>query len=281
MEGIRPQSLVAVISLLCALPAAAHPDPAHSLAELDRHIAETPDDATLHLRRAELLIRRNHTKKARPSMERALALAPENPEVVLLTVRMAHTEKDLPLALSQAKETTRRFPDYAPGWKWLARIQMESGGKDEAIAAKLRHITFKDAVDPGDFLTAATWLQQRDGDGDALLALTTLDQAIVLFGPVIGLQQAAIPLEIALGRHEQALARVAALVKKYGPSASSSMLRADIFEAAGRHAEAAAACDSALALLESTATTGNEDPLTAVRERIRQRKAENLAKVNP
>ena len=71
--------------------------------------------------------------------------------------------------------------------------------------------------------------------------------------------------------------RVAALVKKYGPSSSSSLLRADIYEAAGRHAEAAAACDSAIAMLDASVAKG-DDPLTAIREQILARKEENLAK---
>lgn len=266
------------IFLFSALPAAAHPDPAHSLAELDKHLAETPDDAMLHLRRAELLLRRNHPDTARPSVVRALALSPDDPEIVLISVRLAHAEGNLPDALAQAEEATRRFPEFPLAWKWLARLRKESGDGNAAIAAKLRHVSFKDAVDPGDFLTAAAWVRERNQEGDSLLALSTLDQAVAVFGPIVALQQAAIPLEISLSRHEQALARVAALVKKYGPSASSSLLRADIHEAAGRHAEAAAACDSAIAMLDASAA-GNDDPLTAIREKILARKAENLSKV--
>ncbi|WAC19167.1 tetratricopeptide repeat protein [Luteolibacter sp. SL250] len=259
------------------LPATAHPDPAHSLAELDRHLAETPDDAMLHLRRAELLLRRNHPETARPSVVRALALSPDNPEIVLVSVRLAHAEGRLPQALAKAQEATRRFPEFPPAWKWLARLRKESGDANGAIDAKLRHVSFKDAVDPGDFLTAAAWVRERNDEGDPLLALSVLDQAVGVFGPIVALQQAAIPLEISLSRHEQALARVAALVRKYGPSASSSLLRADIHEAAGRHAEAAAACDSAIAMLDASAVKG-DDPLAAIRGKILLRKEENLRK---
>lgn len=267
-----------LVPLLISVSAEAHPDPAHSLAELDRHLAETPDDPMLHLRRAELLLRRDHPAEARPSVERALSLAPDHPEVVLLGVRSAHAEKDLPRALSRAREAAERFPDFAANWKWLALIQKESGQTDEAITSKLRHLSFKDVVHPADFLTVVTWLQERNGKGDALKALEAVDQAVELFGPIVALQQAAIPLEISLARHEQALARVAALVKKYGPSASSSLLRADVFEAAGRYAEAGAACDSALAML-ATGKNDNKDPLAAVREKIEARKQENLRRI--
>jgi|GEM_PF-3795023 len=266
-----------LLAFASAFPATGHPDPAHSLAELDRHLAEAPDDAILHLRRAELLLRRNHPDTARPSVERALVLSPENPEIALLPVRLAHAEGHLPQALAKAQEATRRFPGFPPAWKWLARLRKESGDGNEAISAKLRHVSFKNAVDPGDFLTAAAWIRERNHDGDSFLALSSLDQAVGVFGPIVALQQAAIPLEISLSRHEQALVRVAALVKKYGPSSSSSLLRADIYEAAGRHAEAAAACDSAIAMLDASVAKG-DDPLTAIREQILARKEENLAK---
>lgn len=260
-----------LLALASALPAVAHPDAAHSLAELERHLAETPDVPNLHLRKAELLIRRSHPNAARPSVERALALAPEDPETVLLQVRLAHAEKDLPQALAAARETTRRFPDFAAGWKWLARIEKENGGTDEAITAKLRHLSFPDSVDPGDFLTAAAWLRERNGGGDAVLALDTLDQAVARFGPIITVQQTAIQLEISLSRYDPALARVAAMVRKYGPAASSSLLRADIHEAAGRHAEAASACDSAIALIDAQAG-GSSPELARHRAEILLRK---------
>jgi predicted Zn-dependent protease len=263
------------LACIGVLHAYAHPDPAHTLAELDRHLPDTPDDATLHLRRAELLLRRNHLKTARPSVVRALSLSPENQEILLLSVRLAHAEGNMQEALARAEDATRRFPRFPSAWRWIAQLRKENGEENAAIDAKLRHLSFKDAVDPGDFLTAAAWVRERNQEGDTLKALSILDQAVVAFGPIVSLQKAAISIEITLSRHEHALTRVTNMVKKYGPSASLSVLRADIYEAAGRNLEAAAACDSAVALLDVT-TGKRNDHHTTLRNEILVRKARNL-----
>jgi hypothetical protein len=67
------------------------------------------------------------------------------------------------------------------------------------------------------------------------------------------------------------------LVRKYQPSASYSILRADIFEAAGRHREAASACDSAIALLSMHPRSGNAgDEVATQIATLNDRKMRNL-----
>lgn len=255
----------------------AHPDPAHSLAEINDHLKDTPDDIALHLAKADLLLRRGHPEQAEASIMRVLLLAPDQPEAVLLRIRLAHSLKNLPLALAHAKEITLRFPEYAAGWKWLARLHQENGNIDEAINTKTHHLSFKDSVDPVDYLTACSWLRERNAAGDHLLALGILDQGISHFGSIVAFQQAAIPLEISLSRFEEALARVSELVKKYGPSATHALLRAEIYEASGRYTEAAGACDSAIAILEAQLPS-EDSPLNSLLIEIRARKQENLKK---
>lgn len=262
--------------LLLTLPAAAHPDPAHSLAELERHLAETPDNPTLHLHKAELLIRRKLTKAARPSVQRALALAPDDPQIFLLTSRLAHASGDLPQALHSARAATQRFPGHPPAWKWLAALAKQADLPEEALTAKLLHLSFPDSTDPGDYLTASTWLLDTHTPDAPTRALTTLDTAIARFGPLMPLQEAAIRIETSLSRHDHALARVSTLVAKYGPSPSASIMRVDIFEAASRHAEAAAACDAAIALLPQH--TSPDNPLHILSQQLTTRKADNLRK---
>ncbi len=270
-------STVILLAWALLLPLGAHPDAAHSLAELDRHLAETPDDAILHLRRAELLLKRNHPETARPSVEAALRLSPDDPAVLLLRARLSYATGDIPATLAAAGGITGRFPDYAPAWDLLARLHREQGSNDDAIAAKLRHLACSESVDPGDFLTASSWLRERNRTGDTQLSLEMLDRGIARYGSLTVLQQAAIPIECSLGRHDDALRRVQALVLKYQPSAAFSLLRADICEAAGRYPEAASACDSAVALLDAQPDTAGS-PLAGYRDEILRRKQENLGK---
>lgn len=118
-------------------------------------------------------------------------------------------------------------------------------------------------------------MRARGQPGDAAATLAVLDRGIDRCGGLTGLQRAAIALECSLARHTTALGRVDALVTKYRPSITFSMLRAEIFEAAGRHREAAAACDSALSLIHPLEKSA-EGEVFRLRQEILGRQAINL-----
>lgn len=269
---MKPSAFLALLPFFAG-PLNAHPDPGHSLIEIDRHLAASPDDPQLLLRKAELFLQAGHPDLSLPITARLLEISPDDPTVLLARARVAAALGRFDQAIADATAITRRFPRFAGAWALLARLHHESGRPDEAIAAKLRQLDADGHPDPGDFLSAAAWLRDRGRTGDADAALGVLDRAGSVFGSLVGIQQSAIAIECSLGRYDAALARVDLLVGKYHPSVSFSLLRADIFEAAGRDAEAARACDSALALLDPTLQA---DASSTLRQEIARRKQANL-----
>jgi predicted Zn-dependent protease len=262
MKILRP----IIFSLTMIIPLGAHPSPSHSLGEIDSHLAETPNDPALLIRKTELLLRTNHAKLARPIAEHALKVSPGDPAIQLLMPKLLEAEKRSAEALDAATQITVKHPDFAPAWAVLAHLLHRSGNVDDAISAKLRQLDAEGPANPGDFLTAAAWLRDRKSPGDAEIAISILDRAIAQFGPLTGLQQYAIQLECLLYRHDAALKRIDVLVANYQPSASFSLQRADILEAANRHQQAAAACDSAFALLAADAPAELKQKILARKE---------------
>ncbi|GAA5129169.1 tetratricopeptide repeat protein [Luteolibacter yonseiensis] len=264
------------LGLACLIvPLSAHPDPGHTLAEIDSHLAESPDDPELLRRKAELFLQTGHVRQAIPVAVKALSISPDDPATLLLQARVSVARKNPENAITRLEEINRRFPRFADAWALMARLRHEAGNTDGAITAKLRQLETDDQPAPVDFLNAAAWLVQRAGSGDADMAVSLLDRGIGLFGNVIELQRSAIRLECSLGRHDAALRRVDTLVARYRPSVEFSLLRADIHEAAGRYRDAASACDSAIALLDIETES---PPVAQLRESILRRKEENLGR---
>jgi hypothetical protein len=75
-----------IILLFCllTLPLNAHPDPSHTLAHLEEHLAEKPNDPELLTQKADLLLATKHPELARPVVARLLSLDPSKPENLLL-----------------------------------------------------------------------------------------------------------------------------------------------------------------------------------------------------
>lgn len=122
--------------------------------------------------------------------------------------------------------------------------------------------------------------QKRGETTDATEAITVLDQGLAKLGVLTGLHQKAIQLEVALGHYDSALRRVDVMTARFRPSVAFSLQRADILESAGRFKEAAASCDSALALLDIMPTWRKADAAWKQQfEMVSQRKAKNLVRV--
>lgn len=267
-----------LLALLLALPIAAHPDPRHTLEHLDEHLAETPDNPELLTQKADLLIATRHPELARPVVSKLLALEPGKPENLLLDARVSLEETDTPAALAKTTALTAAHPEFTPGWNFLSRVEEESGHREQAIAAMLRCLTLSPKPSPTDVMTSAAWLRERARPGDAEAAIALLDQALAKLGVLSGLHYLAIEIELALGQYDSPLRRIDALTARFRPSVDLSLRRADILEKAGRHPEAAAACDSALALLDLLPSARKQAPAFQSRfQEITRRKQTNLS----
>jgi len=266
--------LPALAALLMPLALPAHPDPSHTLGQLEEHLAEKPDDQELLRQKADLLISTHHPELARPVVDRLLALDAARPENLLLDARICRAGKD-PATHAKAVDLAKAHPGFAPGWIFLAWVEDERGHREEAVAAMRKALDLSDRPSPSDVLTCATWMEES---GDKPGAIAVLDQGLAKLGVLTGLHQKAIDIEIPMGRHDSALRRVDALSARFRPSVAYSLQRAGILESAGRFKEAAESCDSALALLEIMPASRKSG--VAWKEQfdtVTQRKAKNLA----
>jgi predicted Zn-dependent protease len=265
-------------TLLLPFPLIAHPDPRHTLEHLEEHLADTPDDPNLLREKAGLLLATGHPDLARPVVDQLLAQAPSKPEDLLLDARVCFAKNDA-ATLTKASALVAAHPQFAPGWNFLARAEDAQGHRDEAIAAKRRYLDLARKPAPGDVLTCASWLSERDRPGDDEAALAVLDQGLAKLGVLTGLHHKAIEIELKLGRPDAALQRIDALTARFRPSVELSLRRADILENAGRLQEAATACNDALALLDALpAKRKQSEAYREQLETITKRKAENLAR---
>jgi predicted Zn-dependent protease len=271
------------ISFLLALliPAAlhAHPDPSHTLAELDAHLIETPDDQETLRRKAELLLDTGNPAAASPVIGRLLVLDARHADNLLLDARLAYAKGAKDESKAKARSLLNLKPEHAEAWNFLSRLEEEGGHRDAAIAAKRRYLGLTTKPGPSDVLTCAAWLNERHGPGDDESALAILDAGLARLGCLSGLHYAAIPLELELGLHDSALRRIDVLVARYRPSVDLAMRRAQILEHARRYKEAAEACDSAIALLDALPSARKRNAAyQEVLADISKRKADNLLK---
>ena len=262
-------------ALLIPLALTAHPDPSHTLEQLEEHLTETPDNQELLRQKADLFLSTHHPELARPVVDRLLALDSKQPENLLLDARVCRSKKDT-ATRAKAANLVKSHPKFAQGWLFLSQVEDEKGHRKEAIAALRQALDLSVKPSPADVLTCAAWLEKR---GDKTEAIAVLDQGLAKIGVLTGLHQKAIELEVPLGHYDSALRRVDALTARYRPSVAYSLQRADILESAGRFKEAAAACDSALALLDVMSASRKSAPAWKDQfEMVSQRKAKNLAR---
>ncbi|QJE98417.1 tetratricopeptide repeat protein [Luteolibacter luteus] len=264
-------SALLVPMLLCA-----HPDPSHTLAELEQHLRETPGDQTLLRQKADLLITTGHPKEAAPVVQQLMQEGPDQEENLLLEARLHLADGKRDEAETKAKDLVSKHPKDAFGWNLLSRIEHDSGDRDAAIEAKLRYLEFSKSPGPTDVMTCATWLRERGKPGDSEAALEVLDRGVARLGCLSGLHYAAIVIELELGHHDSSLRRIDALTARYRPSVDLEMRRTEILEKAGRFEDAAESCDTAVALLEALPSSRKRTPFYKAQfEAVSKRKAEN------
>lgn len=263
-------------ALLVPMLLPAHPDPSHTLEQLEEHLRETPGDQALLRQKADLLITTAHPKEAAPVVQELIKASPGHEENLLLEARLALAEGKREEAGLKAKSLVSKHPRYAFGWNLLSRIEHEAGNRDAAIEAKRRYLEFSRSPGPTEVMTCATWLRERGKPGDSEAALEILDRGLARLGCLSGLHYAAIVIELELGHHDSSLRRIDALTARYRPSVDLEMRRTEILEKAGRFQEAAVSCDTAIALLD--ALPGSRKKSAAYKtqlEAVSKRKAEN------
>ena len=271
---------IAPLFAALVLPLAAHPDPRHTLQEIDSHLAQAPEDQELLRQKAQLYLSTGNPTEAAAIFLALQKLGPDEPANLLLDARLALSRDERESAAAKARALVTKHSRFDKGWKFLAQAEESAGRRDAAIAAILRYLEITVYPEPGEVLTAVGWLQGRSAAGDAEAAVAVLDGGLAKTGCLSGLHHKAIEIELGLGRYDSSLRRIDALAARFRPSVDLSLRRADVLEKANRFREAAQACDSALALLDALpATRKRSDAFQQQFAAMAQRKAANLQKL--
>ncbi|WP_367872015.1 tetratricopeptide repeat protein [Luteolibacter sp. Populi] len=270
---------IAPLFAALVLPLAAHPDPRHTLEEINSHLAQTPEDQELLRQKAQVYLSTGNPGEAAAIFLALQKLGPDEPANLLLDARVALAKDERESSAAKARALVARHARFDRGWKFLAQAEESVGRRDAALAAMLRYLEISAHPEPGEVLTCAGWLQGRGATGDLETAVAVLDGGLAKAGCLSGLHHKAIEIELGLGHYDSALRRIDALAARFRPSVDLSLKRADILEKAERFKEAADACDSALALMDALpATRKRSDAFQQQFAAMAKRKAANLEK---
>lgn len=226
--------------------ARAHGDLHEQIVAVTRLIAREPRSAVLFHKRGELERAHSDYTAAFRDYDRALELDPSLDVVHLSRGRaLLETGKREP-AVAALSHFLEKHPGHAGALLLRARARSELGlraAAEEDFAA-----LFAASSDPSPdlFLERAANLT---ADEKRAAALAVLEAGIARIGPVITLTHAALDLEVALGRHEAALARLDAMLASAPRAERLLASKARVLDAAGRAPESRAAREEALRLI--------------------------------
>ena len=242
----RFPAVICFLALLAARPGWGHGDLDEAITALDREIASRPGDAVLHLRRGELHRKHGDRVEAAADYDRAAALDP-----ALAVVDLARGALELDAGRPEAAQRAldrfvRSKPDDAAGYVARGRLLRRQTEPAAAAADFARAVALSREPSAELYLESAEALREAGRAGEAV---AVLDQGTARLGPLLTLATMALDLEIALGRTDDALRRVDALIAAAARKEGWLQRRGAVLEKAGRTAEARAAYELARAAI--------------------------------
>jgi len=239
-----PASFLAVtLSLL-----AAHEDLELQIARLSRRIEQSPSDARLWLRRAELHRLHRDGPSARADYARARALDPELAAVDLGRGRLARAEGRPSEAVRHLTDYLRRRPDDPSGLVERARARASLGAWAPAREDYEAALAGLPNPPPDLHVERARAIRSAGSIAEAVRAI---DEAIRRFGPLVTLVTEAVDLELADGRPEAALRRIDAALEQGGRTERWHLRRGEILRRLGRTDDAREAYATGLRQIEA------------------------------
>lgn len=260
--------LAAVTLVMCctAATAHAHGDVHVQIQAVSREIAAAPS-AALYLKRAELYHAHEEYPLALADYDDAEKLNP-----ALAAIRYArgrtffHAGMFAP-ARAQLDAYLEKNSTHAEAFLLRARVLVALKRYPEAVRDFDRNLALLPHPLPECFLERAAALTAA---GQKPAALAGLDEALRRCGNLVTLQQAAIALELELGRPEAALARIDRVLADLPRKESWLVRRGEILERAGRPAEARHTFAEALALIDQLPARHRETKaMRDLQERLR------------
>ncbi len=242
LPGLAALCLVGASAI--STTAAADPGIEREIEALSQRLEVAPQDASLLLRRADLLRRAARYDEALDDLALAEATAEDTSKVYLVRARIdvdlgheAHALRLLESALSSMNDA-----DRAEANAIVARIHEEAGRVDEAVEAYDASLALRDDV--GLYLARGRLQVFAGRFEDAISGYEAGVQ--ILAGPAI-LRAELIELHLALHQPERALVHADALVGQARATARFRVMRARVYEAQGRADLARAEREAALA----------------------------------
>jgi tetratricopeptide (TPR) repeat protein len=231
--------------LLCCLaaPPLAHDGPHEQIAAVTREIEARPQDARLYLRRAELQRLHGQFELALTDAAAAEERAPTLVQVDLVRGRSLAALGRVEAAERALDRLLERAPASADGLRARGEVREKRGTFAAAERDYARAIDVSERPSPEDYLARARVVVAL---GENARALVGLDEGLARLGPVVSLELRAIDLEVELGRHDAALARIARSARQTPRKETWLARRGDVLECAGRMEEARAAWRDAL-----------------------------------
>jgi tetratricopeptide (TPR) repeat protein len=247
---VRTIRLAAVLAALVATTAApAHDDLDRQIARVTARLAADPGNASLLLRRAELHRQHRDWDRSLADLIRAEAADPSNDDVTFARGRLFRDAGWPRAALLVLAPYLAAHPDHGPAHLVRARALVDVGRFADAVSAYDDAVTHLPVRQPDHYVERARAARRAGGEHLAA-AVRGLDAGMDDLGPIVTLELLAIETEVELGRHDAALARIDARLRRAPRPESWLVRRAEVLERAGRPADAAESCRAALAAID-------------------------------
>jgi tetratricopeptide (TPR) repeat protein len=238
--------LLAIAGVRLAPLARAHGDLEVQIHLVSEQIATAPS-AALHLKRGILHHQHEEYARALDDFDQAEQLAPTRANIRFARSRTLFQSGQLTAARATLDKYLAQAPTHAEAL--LLRARVLAALKEHAAAVRDfdRNLELASEPLPDCYLERAAALVAC---GDRPAGLSSLDEGIRRLGNLVTLQNAAIALELELGRPDAALARVDRIMAGLERTESWLARRGEILETAGRLDEARRAYRDALSALE-------------------------------
>jgi tetratricopeptide (TPR) repeat protein len=219
----------------------------HAESLLQQAVEAAPDDADARRHLAEALWHRGAADAAILQITEALRLEPDDAALLVRSGEMSMTLGDHNKALAHAERAIQLDAKSAGAWALRGRVFWRIGQPDRAMADLQRALELS-PHNPEALLDVALMYRQR---GEPARALTTLQYLLEAYGPgeepQLALQLEGMTL-LDLDRPQQAADSLQLAARRGPPNADILFYLAQAQTRAGRHAEASATAQQALAI---------------------------------
>src|SRR5262245_28063722 len=260
-------SLALLIGSLQSTIAFSHESPAHQVAHLTSRLGTAQSDVSLRLERAELLRLLGEFDRAEADLDTVLVLDPSSARARLCRGALELDRGRPSLALPWLDAYVASHPTDPAVRRLSGRAFEQLGRPADALVELDAVVRLPGRVTPDDYLARAR--AQREAGWSIERVLTGLAEGRTRLGEAIGLELAAIDLELELGAFDHALARLDRVAEHYDRKEVILERRAAILAAAGRTEEARGVYAAALAELLSLDASQRGAPSQMLEQRVR------------